>query len=168
MNWFDLFILIVVAYCALSGYKSGLIRQLASLVGFATAAILSGQISTIIEPHIKKASNIPEYLVDSLSYALSFLVIMIFFYILGRMLESIVKSIKMGTLNRIGGSVLCLAKWVLVVSIILNIIIRIDNKKQLTNNIEKDSISYRYIQPIAPSIIPYLQFNFEQKLGLIL
>ena len=164
MNWFDIFILIVVAYCLLSGYKSGFVRQLTYLAGVIVAGVLSGQISEIIEPHIKKTAKIPEYFVDSLSYAVSFLIIIIFFYILGRMLESILKSIKMGTINRLAGAVLCLAKWIFAISIILNIIVRLDDKQQLTKYITDNSISYTYIQPIAPLIIPYLKFNLPYSL----
>lgn len=160
MNWFDIFILIVIIYCSIKGYKSGLIKQLASLVGLIAAAILSGQISTIIFPHIKNFAQLPDYITSPLSYIVAFAIIILFFYLIGTMLDTIIKTVKMGTLNKLAGVVLCVTKWLIAISIVLNIILKADEHQQLvTGHIQKQSITYQYIQPIAPMIIPYLKFN---------
>lgn len=162
MNWFDIFIIIVVIYSSIRGYRTGLIRQLTSLAGLAVAAILSGKISGVIEPHLQNIIQIPSNFIDSLSYTLSFLIILAFFYLVGTMLETIIKTVKMGKFNKLCGSILCLSKWLLGLSVILNIVIRLDDKQQLTKDIQHNSFSYQYIQPIAPLVIPYLQFNLQQ------
>lgn len=160
MNWFDIFIIIVIIYCSIKGYKSGLIKQLTSLVGLIAAAILSGQISTIIYPYIQGFAQLPNYLTSPLSYIIAFAIIILFFYLIGTMLDSMIKTIKIGTLNKLAGVILCVAKWVIAISIILNIIIKADEHQQLvTGRIQNRSITYQYIQPIAPLIIPYLKFN---------
>jgi len=164
MNWFDIIIIIVFIYCIISGYKSGLIKQLTALVGIIVAAILSGKISDFFYPYIKDFSQIPDYVKVPFSFIIAFLLILSLFYIIGGMLESIIKTLKMGILNKLCGSVFCFAKWCLAISILLNVVVTLDDNKQLINkNIEKESKTFTYVQQLAPKIIPYLKFDQLQK-----
>lgn len=160
MNWFDILISIVFVYCITSGYRSGLIKQITSLAGIIVAAILSGKISELIYPIIKNIEQIPAYITMPLSFVIAFLVIITCFYIVRKMLESIVKTFKMGTLNKICGSIFCFAKWSISISIVLNVIVALDNdNKLISKNIENESKSFQYIRELAPEIVPYLKFD---------
>ena len=160
MNWFDIIIIIVLIYCIISGYKSGLIKQLTALAGIIIAALLSGKISDSIYPYIKDFTEIPEYVKAPFSFIIAFLIILSLFYIIGGMLESIIKTLKMGTLNKLCGSIFCFAKWCFAISILLNVVTTLDDNNQLINpNIEKESKTFTYVQQLAPQIIPYLRFD---------
>lgn len=164
MNWFDIFILILLIYCTINGYKSGLVKQLASSAGIIIGAIISGKISSIIYPYIQNILETPTYLTAPLSYIIAFLFILLFFYIIGMMLNTIVNTIKMGTLNKLAGVVLCSAKWIILVSILINIVSKADEHDKWTEEkMSKNSLTYSYIQPIAPKIIPFLRFSFESN-----
>lgn len=164
MNWFDVFILILLTYCAINGYKSGLIKQLASLAGIIIGAIISGKISSIIYPYVQNTLQLSDYLTAPLSYIIAFLFILLFFYIIGMMLNTIVNTIKMGTFNKLAGVVLCSTKWVILISILINIVTKADQReKWAEEKMSKNSLTYQYIQPIAPAIIPYLKFSFDQN-----
>lgn len=164
MNWFDIIIIIVFIYCIISGYKSGLIKQLTALAGIIVAAILSGKISDLIYPYIKDFSQIPDYVKVPFSFIISFLIILSLFYIIGGMLESIINTLKMGVLNKLCGSIFCFAKWCVAISILLNVVIALDDNNQLMNkNIEKKSKTFTFVQQLAPEIIPYLKFDKLQK-----
>lgn len=162
MNWFDIFILVLIIYCVISGYKSGLIKQLASAAGIIVGAIISGQISTIIYPYTQNLFGLPSYLTAPLSYAIAFLIVLTCFYVFGMMLNTIINSIKLGTINKIAGATLCLAKWVILVSILINVVTKADEKnKWAEEKMSKNSYLYSYVQPIAPTIIPYLRFSLD-------
>ena len=77
MTWFDILIYIVVIYCVFKGYKTGLIKQLATLAGLIAGAILSGQISSILLPVLQGKSHSSEYILAPLSYMLAFALIKI-------------------------------------------------------------------------------------------
>lgn len=162
MNWFDICIVIVIIYCIIKGYKTGLVKQLSTLAGLIVGAVLSGKLSVLILPYIQHIKQIPDYMTAPLSYALTFLIIISSFYLLGTMMEEILKTVKMGTLNKLAGVVLCLTKWLFVISIVINLIVQADEHHQLlAPKIRNRSATYKYIQPFAPKLVPFLKFNFE-------
>lgn len=164
MTWFDILIYIVVTYCVFKGYKTGLIKQLATLAGLIAGAILSGQISSILLPVLQGKSHSSEYILAPLSYMLAFALIMLAFYLLGTLIQGVIEAAKMGTLNRLAGVVLCLVKWMLAISIVINLIGKIDSKHYI---ISEDTINrskmYKYVQPFAPHIVPFLKFEFDKE-----
>ncbi len=160
MNWFDICIFIVTAYCFIKGYKTGFVKQLTTLAGLVVGAMLSGKLSALILPYIQHV--VSPTMAATLSYTVTFLIIIGGFYLLGTMMEEILKTVKMGTLNKLAGAALCLTKWLFVISIVLNLIVKADEHFQfITPKIRDNSASYKYIQPFAPTLIPFLKFNLE-------
>lgn len=160
MNWLDTLVIIVAIYSIFKGYKTGLIKQLASLAAIIACVLLSGKISSIILPYLRSLGKIPENLVESAAFIASFLLIFAAFMLLGYMLQSILQTVKLGTLNKLAGAALCITKWMIVVSLMLNLLIKMDsNHLIIPADIDTRSKSYPYIQPIAAAITPYLKFN---------
>ncbi|SHF60015.1 CvpA family protein [Dysgonomonas macrotermitis] len=164
MTWFDICIFIVTAYCIFKGYKTGLVKQLATLAGLVAGAVLSGQISTIIRPLIQGKTESSDYILEPLSYILAFAIIMLAFYLLGTLVQGILEAAKMGTLNRLAGIVLCLTKWMFAISIVLNLLIKVDtNRIIISHETEARSKTYKYVQPLAPYLVPYLKFGLDKE-----
>ncbi|PXV67545.1 colicin V production protein [Dysgonomonas alginatilytica] len=162
MNWFDICIIIVIIYCIIKGYKTGLVKQLSTLAGLIVGAVLSGKLSILILPYVKHIKQIPDYMAAPLSYALTFLIIISSFYLLGTMMEEILKTVKMGTINKLAGIALCLTKWLFAISIAVNLIVQADEHHQLlAPKIRNGSATYKYIQPFAPKLVPFLKFSFD-------
>lgn len=164
MTWFDIFIYIVIIYCVFKGYKTGLIKQLATLAGLVAGAILSGQISSLLLPILQGKSGSSDYILAPLSYMLAFALIMLAFYLLGTLLQGIIEAAKMGILNRLAGVILCLTKWILAISIVTNLIAHIDSKHFIISDATiNNSKTYKYVQPFAPHIVPFLKFEFNKE-----
>ncbi len=162
MNWFDICIFVVIIYCLIKGYKTGLVKQLSTLAGLIVGAVLSGKLSILILPYIQHIKPIPHYMTAPLSYAVTFLIIISSFYLLGTMMEEILKTVKMGTINKLAGVALCITKWLFAISIIINLIVQADEHHQLiTPKIQNGSKTYQYIQPFAPKLVPFLKFSFD-------
>ena len=162
MNWFDICILIVIIYCIIKGYKTGLVKQLSTLAGLIVGAVLSGKLSVLVLPYIQHIKQIPPYMAPPLSYALTFLIIIASFYLLGTMMEEILKTVKMCTLNKLAGVALCLTKWLFAISIVINLIVQADEHHQLiAPKIQNGSATYKYIQPFAPKLVPFLKFSVD-------
>lgn len=162
MNWFDICIFIVIIYCIIKGYKTGLVKQLSTLAGLIVGAVLSGKLSVLVLPYIQHIKQIPHYMSAPLSYAITFLIIISSFYLLGTMMEEILKTVKMGTLNKLAGVALCLTKWLFAISIGVNLIVQADEHHQLiAPKIQNGSATYKYIQPFAPKLVPFLKFSFD-------
>ncbi len=156
MNGLDIIVAVVIVYSIFKGYNSGLVRQLASLAGIIVCILLSGKISSIILPHLHEWAVFPAGLEKPAAFITSFLLIFIVVLLLGYMLQTILESIKLGLLNRIGGVVLCLAKWLIILSLIINLTEEMDQKHSLIpENISEKSKTYRYIQPVVSAIMPF-------------
>jgi uncharacterized membrane protein required for colicin V production len=160
MSWIDILAIIVALYSLFKGYRSGLVKQLASLAGIIACILLSGKVSYILLPYLRDYGILPEYLVEPAAYIVSFLLILAVFWLLGYMLQSILESVRLGTLNRLTGAILSLVKWAAILSLAFSLITRVDkNQSLLTEEARSKSHSYKYIQPIAPAIAPYLRFD---------
>lgn len=162
MNWFDIIIIIVIVYSIFKGYRSGLVKQLASLAGIIACILLSNKVAFIVLPYLRHWGIFPDSLVEPAAFITSFLLIFAFVLVLGHMLQTILESVKMGLLNKLGGVVICLAKWLIIVSLILNLVEKMDKDHSLiAEDISRQSKTYIYVQPLAPAITPYLKFDFD-------
>ena len=164
LSWFDLIILIIIIVSLIKGYISGLVKQMASLAGIVVCAIFSGQVAAFLSPYIIEISDAPGYMVKPLSYVLAFIVIMVVFVFLGKLIEGVLKTIKINILNKFAGSVFSVGKWLIIASILLNVTVELDkNKKLIGENVRQNSYSYAYIKEIAPYFIPFLGFDDDSK-----
>lgn len=160
MNWFDILIIVVAIYSVFKGYKSGFIKQLASLVAIIACILISGKVSSILLPYLQ--DKIPVNWAEPAAFIASFLLIFAAAMLIGHMLQSILETIRMGILNKLAGAGLSLAKWMIIVSILFNLLAKMDeNHILIGKDIKEKSKTYKYIQPIAPMITPYLKFNWE-------
>jgi len=164
MNWFDILVIIVAIYAFIKGYSSGLIKQLASLAGIIACILLSGKVSLLILPYLRNLGKIPDNLIEPAAYIASFLLIFAVFMLIGHMLQSILQAVHLGMLNKLAGSVLSLAKWMIIISLLVNLIAKIDkNNSIIPSDMDSRSKTYGYIQPIATVIAPYLKFDFSEN-----
>ncbi|MFR9166060.1 MAG: CvpA family protein [Dysgonomonas sp.] len=160
MTWFDIIIIILVIASFIRGCISGLVKQLASLAGIIIGAVFAGQVAKFLSPHILQITDLPDYVVNPLSYLVAFVLILIGFLFLGRMVHSLVEALKMGSLNRLAGAVFSVAKWLIVASILLNVIVEFDQKEKIiTKQIKEESQTYPYVEAITPYFIPFLKFD---------
>lgn len=161
MNWFDLVVLILAVLTLVKGFFSGLVMQVASLAGLILAAIFAGQLSTILAPKLIELTNASPHIVGPLSYIIAFILIIVALLFAGKLLQSFVDAIKMNTLNRLAGALFCCAKWIVVFSILMNLLVEFDqDQKVVKEDIRKQAISYPYIMDIAQTVIPYLRFDW--------
>ncbi|NDW17359.1 CvpA family protein [Dysgonomonas sp. 216] len=162
MTWFDFLIFFIVIASAISGFVSGFIMQLASLVGLIAGAFFAGKVAVYVYPFLEQLVDIPDKLAAPLSFAIAFILIIIVFAIMGKLIDGFFKVIKINFINRLGGSIFSVAKWLVIVSILLNITIAFDKNQQLIKqDVQENSITFRPVKEISLFFIPFLGFDFE-------
>lgn len=165
MNWFDIFVLILLAVTLIRGYISGLVMQLAMLAGIILGAIFAGLLSDLIAPALIDWTKASPHIIGPLSYIIAFLLILLALFLVGRMIQSTLKAVRLNLPNRLAGAVFCTLKWFLVLSVLINVIEEFDqNKTFLTEDIREKSYSYAIVKEVAPTIIPYLRFDWLDQL----
>ena len=160
MNTIDLVFAILLLWAAYRGYTKGFIVQLATLaallLGILGAVMFSDFTSELI---IKKFEVSGQYL-PILSFAITFIVIVIAVHLLAKMLNKLIDAIALGIVNRLLGVLFSILKIAFIVSIILVLVNKIDNKyKFIPDDTKENSLLYKPLSNFAPMIFPYLNFE---------
>lgn len=166
MNFIDLIFIVILLWSAYRGYTKGFILQLSTL-----AALLLGILGAIEFSDFTAKLLKANFLIDSdylniIAFAVTFIIIVIAVNILARIIEKLLHAIALGFINRILGIIFGIAKTAFIISIILVLVNKANNKYHFIPE-EKTNNSYLY-QPLssfAPMIFPYLNFN-ELKDGI--
>jgi len=145
MNSLDLFLLIPITLGFIFGIFKGLIKELTSLaaivLGVYGAKFLAPSISGIFK------LSLP------LTYLLLFILIGVGLLLLAKMLDKIFDSISLGGLNKLLGGIFGCLKYVLIVSVLLNIFNALDSKfKILRVETKENSIVYKPVMKLAPAL----------------
>jgi membrane protein required for colicin V production len=160
MNTVDLVFAILLLWAAYRGFTKGFIVQLATLaallLGILGAVMFSDFTSELI---IKKFEVSGQYL-PILSFAVTFIVIVIAVHLLAKMLNKLIDAIALGIVNRLLGVLFSILKTAFIVSIILVLINKADNKFNfIPDDTKENSILYKPLSNFAPMIFPYLNFE---------
>lgn len=157
----DLIFLAIFIYAAYRGYKKGFLLQAATLailiLGIFVAVKFSGNISALI---MEKTGANGQYL-PVLSFALTFILIVIGVHFLTRLIEKLLDRISLTFLNRIVGILFNLIKYAFMISAVLVIINTINRKAEIFRKEKlRHSRLYQPLSRLAPALFPYLTFEF--------
>jgi membrane protein required for colicin V production len=127
-------------------------------------AIFAGRLSSVIAPWLIEFTGASPHIIGTLSYVIAFLLILVALFFAGRLLQSFVNAIKMNTLNQLAGALFCCAKWVILFSILMNLIVELDRDKHIiTEDVRENARTYPVIIDIARTVIPYLRFDWIKE-----
>jgi membrane protein required for colicin V production len=116
MTTIDIFILIILLIGGLNGLRQGFIKAFANLVGWIFALIVAAKYSSSLAPSMVSLSLDP--VVQKISaFAFIVLVIIVFTWIVTYILNGVLKTLKLGPLNRLAGGAFGTLKGLLVVLI---------------------------------------------------
>ncbi|MDA3953919.1 MAG: CvpA family protein [Bacteroidales bacterium] len=160
MNTIDLVFGIILLWSAYRGFSKGFIVQLATLaallLGILGAVMFSDFTSSLI---IKKFEVSGNYL-PLISFAVTFIAIVIAVHLLAKMLNKLIDAIALGIVNRLLGVLFSVLKIGFIVSIILVLVNKVDNKYNfIPDETKENSLLYMPLSNFAPMIFPYLNFE---------
>lgn len=163
MSWIDIVFLIILLWSAYQGFTKGFIITIASLValilGIYGAIKFSGFTADILS---EKVEMNPESL-NLIAFAITFILIVIATHLVARLADKLAKAVALGFANRIAGVLFNLVKTALIISIILVILERIDEKASFIPRSETEkSALYMPIHSFAPLIFPYLRSGYDK------
>lgn len=116
MNTIDIVLLIILLIGGLNGLRQGLIKAFANLVGWILALIVAAKYSALLAPSMASLSGDP--VVQKIAaFAFVVLIIIVLTWIVSFVLNSLIKGLKLGPLNRLAGGVFGSLKGLMVVLI---------------------------------------------------
>ena len=161
MQAIDIILAIPMAVLIFLGWRRGVVREAATLVGILVgiwAAIhLSQQVAKWL--HLEGESAV------LIAFFVCFVGVLILAYLLGKAIEGLLKMTKMNAFNRVAGALLGLAKALCVLAVVLNFVVIIDHNETLVKpNVKEHSILYKPVYDTGNMLMGSLkQFVEEHK-----
>ena len=164
MTWIDFISILIIGYAFFRGYRDGLIMQVASLLGLVFGAIFAGAIARFLEPHLASIFKTPSPVAGTIAYLVAFVLILFGFFSLGKILKGFVKAIQIGCLDKLGGVFFCGLKWLLIFSLFLNVVEKLDSHEWIIKaETKQKSVMHPFVKGLMPVIVPFFSAHINNK-----
>lgn len=168
MSTIDIILAIFLTYFAFRGFSSGFIISIATLVGLVIGFYAASHFSEFTANWLQHDMGLKSSNIRLIAYIVTFVIVMVLIFLLGRFMTGVVKTVGLGIVNRLAGAALGIAKGLLIASFVFLLFNRIDPRERLlTAAQKKGSFLYKPVSALAPAILPMLQKYTEQVQDLI-
>ncbi|AFL80614.1 putative membrane protein, required for colicin V production [Aequorivita sublithincola DSM 14238] len=154
MNTIDIVLGIIFIIAFFVGFKKGLLRALASLVGLVVAVYCAMYFSGYVSVYLEKWFNWSQDLNTISSFLITFLLIMLLFSLVGRLLTKVADFAMLGIFNKLFGGVFNVFKFAFLISVIFMFVNASENYSILTEEKRETSVLYGPVASLAPAILP--------------
>ncbi len=127
MTALDIILFVPVIYGFVRGIFRGLVGELTAIIAILTALILTKLFAPETAAWLMQCTGWQEYVCQACSYLVIFFSVALAATLLGKFITRLIKAISLGWLNRLTGAVFGAAKWLLIVSVVLNGVIFLDD-----------------------------------------
>jgi membrane protein required for colicin V production len=166
MNLLDIILIIPLIWFAYRGFSRGLIIELASLAALILGIYASIHFSWYAAEFLAENFDLGEKYLPIISLIVTFVVVVLIVYAVGKIVEKLVDIVALGFLNKMFGMAFGILKAALFLSVVLLIINAFDDDNNLISQKQKDqSMLYQPIAGIVPWLIPWFEssdFNWER------
>ncbi|MDX9904426.1 MAG: CvpA family protein [Bacteroidales bacterium] len=158
MNWIDFVIIALLAFGLIQGFINGLIIEIAELaalvLGIWGAIHFSGWTAGKLSGWFDMQSS----WTGIVAFAVTFIAIVIGVYLLGKLLDTLLKAMALGFVVKSLGAVFGVLKAALILSVIFVFLNSIDEKRHfLPSSTISKSILYNPIADLVPAIFPLVE-----------
>ena len=153
MNYIDIIVLLFLLWGAYRGFSKGLIIEVATLLGLVFGVYVAIKYSSYTEDILVDFLNISSRYISYIALAVTFVLVAIVVYIIGKLLTKLIDIISLGLINKLLGTILGVAKYFVVVCVLLMIIDALNIKFQFLSE-----------ETQQKSLLFYPFLNFAQKI----
>lgn len=158
MNVIDIILAVLLLYFAYKGFTSGLIISVTTLIGLICGFYAASYFSEFTANWLSQDMGFKSQNLKLISYILTFVIVVVLIFLLGRFMTSVVKTVGLGIVNRLAGALLGIMKGALIASFVFMLIHRIDPAESLVSrNTKSESLLYKPVSEVAPIVIPMLK-----------
>lgn len=162
MNYFDVIIIIPLLWAAFKGFKKGLIIEVASLIALFLGVWGGAKFSSVSANYLSKMFSISVQIMPLLSFAVTFIIIVIIVFFIAKMLQKVVKAVSLSTINKITGAAFGVLKFTLIIGVILNIVNNINSEIGfIDNKMQNSSLLYQPICKIGALVPGVSEININ-------
>jgi len=157
MNYIDILLCIPIVWGLYKGFTKGLIIEAATLVAFSLGVWGGITFSDYVAEKIANGFDWHSPYLPIVSFALTFLIIIAFVFLVARMIQKMVEGVALSAVNKIGGAIFGALKFALIMSVVIFMIDAIEESYPMVSfKTKEESLLYRPVGKIAPALIPTL------------
>jgi membrane protein required for colicin V production len=158
MNLLDIIILICLIPAFIQGIFKGFISQAISLISIIVGVWASAHFTDIVYQWLAQYISGSEQVLKIAAFAIIFVAVIVVLILVGKLLEKVIELVMLGWLNRLLGAVFALAKWLLVMGLI---VIGFNALNETFNLVNQETLAqshlYQMINNLANIVFPYLK-----------
>ena len=168
MSTLDIILTIFLLYFAIRGFSQGFIISIATLAGLILGFWAASHFSEFTANWLQHDMGLKSGNIKLIAYILTFVIVVVLIFLLGRFLTGVVKTVGLGIVNRLAGAILGIAKGILIASFLFLLFSRIDPHESLfTAEHKKGCVLYKPVSAAAPAVIPIVQKYSKQVEDMI-
>jgi len=135
--YLDIFIGIVLIFALVRGLMNGFIKELASTIGFLVGLFVAATCYETLGEYLTVDGSEVNMFTSIVAFLLLWIIVPIIFGLLATLLTKALDLTALGIANRIGGGLLSIAKFVVLISCLLNVMmsLRILNNERTEGSI---------------------------------
>ncbi len=146
----DIFFVLLLLMACFKGYSKGLIVALFSIIGFIAGLAAALKLSAYAAEKLSGSFNASGKWLPFVSFLLVFLAVVLLVNLGARLLQKSVEMIMLGWANRLGGILLFIILYSILLSIFLFYAVQLHF---LSDEAIAASATYPYLKPIGPAVI---------------
>ncbi|RFC55772.1 CvpA family protein [Brumimicrobium aurantiacum] len=158
MNFVDIVITVPLLYAAWVGFRKGLIIEIFTLLALLVGIYAGINFSDYTSELIKDKINIEGRYLPVVAFTLTFLAVGAMVYFAGRVIERLLKAVKLGPVNKVLGLVLGIIKMLYTLSILIILIETYDERGNfIPKDVKEESLLYAPVKVVASATIPAIE-----------
>lgn len=153
MNSIDLILFILIAIGFVIGLFKGLVRELASLAAIVLGIWGAKIFSVPVTNWLLSAFNLSPKIAVAIAYLVVFLAFVLVLLIVAHLIEKLFSAVALGGLNKFFGGLFGAFKYMLIISVLLNVFEAFDKRFSIVEKETKeDSIGYEPLLKLGPTL----------------
>lgn len=140
----DLIILVIIVIGVIKGWRSGLVKQVALIIGLIAGLLFARALYGMAAEWLAPTLGTSITLAQILAFIIIWIAIPIALSIVANILTKALDTIKIGWINRSLGSLLCVIKYILIIGVVINVIEFIDPKGHIVSQTKRENSTLYY------------------------
>jgi membrane protein required for colicin V production len=158
MNLLDVFLCIGLGFGVLKGMRNGFFVELASLVSMLLGIFIAIKFSYLMKSYLEKHGFAGNQWIEVIAFALTFIAVVIGVSILAKFFTKMADVANLGWINKLFGGIFGVLKTILMISILLNLLQKINTDYTFVSKKTIDhSILYEPMRKVSRTIYPTIE-----------
>ena len=162
MELIDIVLSVVLVFGVFKGFRNGFFLELASLISIMLGIYLAIRFSFITKSYLEKEVSWDAKTIQVAAFAITFIIVIIVVSSLAKAFTSMANFASLGFMNNFLGAFLGLLRTILVVSILLNLLQKVNFENCfLSKETKEKSTLYPIVQEVSKNMYPSIAAWFE-------